>query len=85
MTAAEIRSIDSQCLCDYMETIPPSNRKYFISSVVEKCGCGIKKKTFYNWKAGNCCIPDFCKRIIEEVAGVTIFPEELYYNDSTRV
>lgn len=81
MTTAEIREIDSQCLNDYLDTLSPSTRRYFITSVVEKCGIGIKKKTFYNWKAGYCCIPDFCKNIIESLAGVTVFPKELYYSE----
>ena len=82
MTASQIKAIDSQCLRDFIETLPPTDRRFFVNKVVDKCGQGISKKTFYNWKAGCCCIPDFCKRIIEEIAGITVFPKELYFTDS---
>lgn len=78
MTTADTKRIDSKCLNDYMNSIPISNRRFFINKVVEACGQGIKKKTFYNWKSGCCRIPEFCKREIEKIAGLTVFPKELY-------
>lgn len=82
MKASQIRIIDSQCLRDYLENLPPTDRRFFVKKVVDKCGGGINKKTFYNWKAGNCCIPEFCKKEIENIAGLTVFPKELYYTES---
>lgn len=78
MTTTQIKQTDARCLNSFLETIPPSDRRFFINKVVEACGEGIKKKTFYNWKGGCCCIPEFCKRIIEEIAGCLVFPKELY-------
>ena len=78
MTASQIREIDARCLNDYLATIPASDHRFFVRKVVNACGEGVKQKTFYNWKAGCCCIPDFCKKIIERIAGCTVFPPELY-------
>lgn len=82
MTTEQIKQTDAHCLNSFLLTISPSDRRFFITKVVETCGQGIKKKTFYNWKAGCCRIPDFCKKIIEEIAGCTVFPEEMYSKES---
>lgn len=78
MTNSQIREIDCKCLNDYLATIPQSNHRFFVKKVVAECGNGIKQKTFYNWKAGYCRIPDFCKDIIERIAGCRVFLRELY-------
>lgn len=78
MTNSQIREIDCKCLNDYLATIPQSNHRFFVKKVVTECGNGIKQKTFYNWKAGYCRIPDFCKDIIEKIAGCKVFLRELY-------
>lgn len=78
MTNNQIREIDCKCLNDYLATIPQSNHRFFVKKVVAECGNGIKQKTFYNWKAGYCRIPDFCKDIIERIAGCRVFLRELY-------
>lgn len=82
MTNNQIREIDCKCLNDYLATVPQSNHRFFVRKVVAECGSGIKPKTFYNWKAGYCRIPDFCKDIIERIAGCKIFLRELYSENS---
>lgn len=82
MTTQEIKAVDSRCLNEYLATLPNTDHRFFVSAVVEACGNGIKRKTFYNWKAGCCCIPGFCKKVIEELAGRTVFHEELYVSDA---
>ena len=84
MNATQIKEIDSKCLKDYLYSLPSSDRRFFVTKVVENCGVGITKKTFYNWTAGSCCIPDFCKKEIEKAAGFTVFPKELYYTESSQ-
>ena len=78
MTNRQIREVGCKCLNDYLATIPQSNHRFFVKQVVAECGNGIKQKTSYNWKAGYCRIPDFCKDIIEKIAGCRIFLRELY-------
>lgn len=78
MTTNEIKAMDARCLNEYLSTLPNTDHRFFVSAVVEACGNGIKRKTFYNWKAGCCCIPSFCKAEIERLAGRTVFPKELY-------
>lgn len=74
--------MDSKCLNEYLDTLPATDHRFFVSAVVEACGNGIKRKTFYNWKAGCCCIPSFCKAEIEKIAGRVEFPRELYVTDA---
>ena len=57
MTTQQIKEIDSKCLNDYLATLPHTDHRFFVTAVVRACGEGIKRKTFYNWKAGCCCIP----------------------------
>ena len=71
MTTNEIKAMDARCLNEYLSTLPNTDHRFFVSAVVEACGNGIKRKTFYNWKAGCCCIPSFCKAEIERLAGRT--------------
>ena len=85
MTNNQIREIDCKCLNDYLATIPQSNHRFFVRKVVAECGNGIKQKTFYNWKAGYCRIPDFCKDIIEKIAGCRVFLRELYSEGETCI
>ncbi|WP_289739808.1 hypothetical protein [uncultured Duncaniella sp.] len=85
MTNNQIREIDCKCLNDYLATIPQSNHRFFVRKVVAECGNGIKQKTFYNWKAGYCRIPDFCKDIIEKIAGCRVFLRELYSEDENCI
>lgn len=82
MTTQEIKAMDSKCLNEYLCTLPATDHRFFVSAVVEACGNGIKRKTFYNWKAGCCCIPSFCKAEIEKIAGRVVFPRELYVTDA---
>lgn len=81
MTTQEIKAIDARCLNDYLATLPNTDHRFFVTAVVEACGNGIKRKTFYNWKAGCCCIPSFCKAVIERLAERVVFPKELYDTD----
>lgn len=67
MTTNEIKAMDARCLNEYLSTLPNTDHRFFVSAVVEACGNGIKRKTFYNWKAE-----------IERLAGRTVFPKELY-------
>ncbi|MBR6747216.1 MAG: hypothetical protein IKL83_07560 [Muribaculaceae bacterium] len=73
MNTYEIREIESKRLREYLETLSTTEHRFFVSDVIEKCGRGMSKKTFYNWKYGLCRIPLFAKKIIEETAGQTIF------------
>ena len=73
MTTYEIREIESKRLREYLQTLSTTEHRFFVSYVMEKCGRQMSKKTFYNWKYGMCRIPLFAKKIIEEVAGTTIF------------
>ncbi|WP_304646371.1 hypothetical protein [uncultured Duncaniella sp.] len=82
MTTQEIKAMDSKCLNEYLCTLPATDHRFFVSAVVEACGNGIKRKTFYNWKAGCCCIPSFRKAEIEKIAGRVVFPRELYVTDA---
>lgn len=82
MTTQQIKEIDSKCLNDYLATIPNTDRRFFITAVVKACGEGIKRKTFYNWKGGCCCIPAFCKAEIEKIAGCVVFPKKLYADNA---
>ena len=84
MTNSQIREIDCKCLNDYLATIPQSNHRFFVKKVVAECGNGIKQKTFYNWKAGYCRIPDFRKDIIEKIAGCKVISPRALFGKQAR-
>ena len=73
MTTYEIRAIESKLLRDHLDTISKTEHRFFVSDVMEKIGRSISRKTFFNWKYGQCRIPNFAKKAMEEVAGHEIF------------
>lgn len=67
----QIKEIESKLLYDYVHAMPYVDRKYFITSVVEKCD--VPRRHFYNWQDGYSRIPTFAKKVIEAIVGYTMF------------
>ena len=74
LTTYQIKATESEKLRSFLATMSKTEHRFFVEDVLLKCkGSKFTKKTFYNWKYGNCRIPLFAKRAIEEVAGNEIF------------
>lgn len=71
--AITIKNPDGAKLRDYVLAIPSSDRRFFITKVVEAIGYPVNRKSFYNWEYQKCRIPNTYKKIIEKVAGTEIF------------
>ncbi len=67
----DIKHIEATQLNAYLDTLSYRQRVEFVSAVVKSAG--VRRQTFFNWKAMVCRIPDFAKEIIEQVAGEPVF------------
>ena len=67
----DIKHSEATQLNAYLDTLAYRQRVEFVSAVVKSAG--VKRQTFFNWKAMACRIPEFAKEIIEEVAGKPVF------------
>ena len=74
LTTCQIKATESEKLRSFLATLSKTEHRFFVEDVLLKCkGRRFTKKTFYNWKYGNCRIPLCAKKAIEEVAGKEIF------------
>lgn len=69
----DIKHREAAQLNAYLGTLSFWERVEFVSAVVK--AAGVKRQTFFNWKAMACRIPDFAKEIIEHEAGACIFAD----------
>jgi len=67
----DIKHREATQLNAYLDTLTYRERVEFVSCVVKVAG--VKRQTFFNWKAMACRIPARAKEIIESEAGHTIF------------
>ncbi len=67
----DIKHREARQLNAYLDTLTYRERVEFVSCVVKIAG--VKRQTFFNWKAMACRIPERAKQIIENEAGVCIF------------
>lgn len=71
----DIKHMEATQLNVYLETLTYRERVEFVSCVVKVAG--VKRQTFFNWKAMACRIPEHAKEIIENEAGECIFADAI--------
>ena len=71
MATEDIKKIQSGNLKDYLDMLTKDNHRFFIDQVYRECN--ISRKTFFNWKYGQCMIPQRYMHVIEKIAKKTIF------------
>lgn len=69
----DIKHKEATQLNAYLDTLTYRERVEFVSCVVKVAG--VKRQTFFNWKAMACRIPEHAKEIIENEAGECIFAD----------
>lgn len=81
MTNNDIKHREATQLNYFLDTLTYRERVEFVTCVVKRVG--IKRQTFFNWKAMACRIPDHAKKIIEQEAGERIFLENTKHEYET--
>lgn len=71
MATDEIKKIQSGNLNRFLSKLTKDNHRFFIDRVYR--ACNISRKTFFNWKYGQCMIPQRHMRTIEKIAEEPIF------------
>lgn len=71
MSTTEICKAEANMLCQYLNSLPRPDRRYFIDRVTESAST--RRRTFYNWQYALSRIPTHVKRIMEREASQKIF------------